>query len=416
MAGREKDAEFEAGVVVIGGGPAGLSAATEIAQLGGGPVVLLERDTVVGGIPRHCGHSPFGMQEFHRILTGTAYARRLEQDAVAAGVRILTRHSVLSGADGRLIVATPDGIRTLVAPRIVLATGARETPRSARLVSGDRPIGVMNTGALQAYVHQQRLAPFRRPVIVGTELVSMSAILTCLSGGMRPVMVVEKRSQSVARFPFRLLPHVLRIPVRHRTEIVDISGARRVEEVVIETDGQRQPVACDGVIFTGEFTPESALARSLGVEIDADSGGPRIDAYGRTSNPGIFAAGNLLRPVETAGWCWAEARRIARCVVEDLAGRLPTSDDLIEIHAGAGVKLVVPQVLSREGIASSIFDFQVRLDAPSQGWLIVSDGTRVLWSRPLKSGPERRILIPINDIRIDPSIRTITVAVSENKG
>ena len=44
----------------------------------------------------------------------------------------------------------------------------------ARLLGGDRPLGVLNTGALQAYVHLQGLVPFTRPVVVGTELVGLS--------------------------------------------------------------------------------------------------------------------------------------------------------------------------------------------------------------------------------------------------
>ena len=51
---------------------------------------------------------------------------------------------------------------------ILLAFGVRETPRSARLIGGDRPWGVITTGALQQFVYLQKIRPFRRAVIVGT--------------------------------------------------------------------------------------------------------------------------------------------------------------------------------------------------------------------------------------------------------
>ena len=399
-------------VAVIGGGPAGLAAATRIAAAHSGKVVLLERDTVVGGIPRHCGHSPFGMREYHRILSGTAYASRLERDALAAGVEILTRHSVTAIEDGTILAATPGGMRRISAEKIVLATGIRETPRSARLVTGDRPIGVINTGALQAYVHLHKLAPFKRPVIVGSELVAMSAILTCLSAGIRPAAVVEENQTLTARFPFRLLPYVLRIPVLRGAKLVDVSGGPRVDAITVEVNGKSREVPCDGVIFAGKFTPESALARISGIDIDPASGGPRVDHLGRTSHPDIFAAGNLLRPVETAGWCWSEGRAVADAVLLALAGRLPAPDQRIESRAGRGVKLVVPQSFGREVTARALGDLQVRLSEVASGRLDVSDESGVIWSRHIDSAPERRILIPLDNLRIGPSTTHLTVAVT----
>ena len=57
-------------VAIIGGGPSGLALASELAVKGIGDVVVLEREAAAGGIPRHCGHSPFGFREFHRMLSG----------------------------------------------------------------------------------------------------------------------------------------------------------------------------------------------------------------------------------------------------------------------------------------------------------------------------------------------------------
>ncbi|MCP6330087.1 pyridine nucleotide-disulfide oxidoreductase, partial [Klebsiella pneumoniae] len=86
-----------------------------------------------------------------------------------AGIDIRTGHSVVElGQDGTLLVTSARGVETLKARRIVLATGAREKPRSARLLPGDRPVGVLTTGTLQAYVAFHGIMPFRRPLIVGS--------------------------------------------------------------------------------------------------------------------------------------------------------------------------------------------------------------------------------------------------------
>ena len=81
-------------VAIIGGGPSGLALAGELARGGIDDVVLLEREVNAGGIPRHCGHSPFGMREFHRILSGSEYARRLAERTRQRGARLRTATTV----------------------------------------------------------------------------------------------------------------------------------------------------------------------------------------------------------------------------------------------------------------------------------------------------------------------------------
>lgn len=306
----------DADVIVIGAGPAGLAAATELRALGAGRVLLLEREGVAGGIPRHCAHSPFGMREFGRILSGATYAARLAERAMKAGVDLRLRHSVTALGGTTVDVATPDGPMTLAARAIILATGIRETSRAGRLIAGTRPLGILTTGALQDYVHLRHLAPFRRPVIVGSELVTMSAILTCRSGGIAPVALVEDEPRPRVGYPIALFPRLVGLPVYYGTNIDDIIGSNRVEAVRLRrADGHHTVVECDGVLFTGRFTPESSLARLSGVGIDAATGGPAVDAVGKTSLSAVYATGNVLRAVHTAGQCWSEGRATARALM-----------------------------------------------------------------------------------------------------
>lgn len=380
-------------VLIIGAGPAGLGAAAALRQAGAGRVVVVERQMEAGGIPRHCGHSPFGMREFQRILSGKSYARRLVDTAVAAGAELRLGHSVVSLSEGpRVMVATPDGIRIFEPRQVLLATGIREATRAGRLVSGGRPAGIMNTGALQDMVFLRRLRPFRRPVIVGTELVSMSAILTCLTAGARPAAIVERGPRTIARAPFGWLPHVMRIPVFHDAEIADIIGVAKVEGVNLRrAGGSLIRIDCDGVLFTGGFTPEAGVARMSGMSIDPKSLGPVVDTCGRTSMAGHYAAGNVLRGVETAGHCWSEARRVAAAMMADANRGAAPAATLLE--AGPGVKLVMPQRLA-PAQKPAFESIEVRLDQWLDGELAVEQDGRVLWKKRLVSGPERRISIP----------------------
>jgi len=384
-----------ADVLIVGAGPAGLAAATRLGELGVGKVVVLERQTEAGGIPRQCGHSPFGMREFYRVLSGKRYAARLVNGAVSAGAELRLRHSVVSIEAGpRALIATPEGTRVIEARQMLLATGIRETTRAGRLVSGTRPAGVINTAALQDMIFLRKLRPFKRPLIVGTELVAMSAILTCLGAGARPAAIVERGDRPIARRPFSWLPQLKRIPRFVNAEIAEIAGGSAVEAVTLRNlaDGRTTRIPCDGVVFTGRFTPEASLARSAGVVIDTGTMGPAINTVGRTSLPAVYAAGNLLRGVETAGHCWAEGRAVAETMAVDRSTGLGAAETFIQ--AGPGVKFVMPQRLSSSKV-SAFKTLQIRLDDWVDGELALEQDGRAFWSRRINSGPERRVSIPI---------------------
>ena len=283
-------------VVIIGGGPAGLSAARRLGELGIAATVL-EREQQAGGVPRHCGHLGFGWESHRRIWTGPRFAAQLRDDSKSLDLR--TGHTVL-GIDGDVLrVQSEKGISEITASKIILATGTRETPRAPRFVGGSRPRGVMTTGALQAHVYLQHFKPFERPVIIGSELVSFSAILTCRHVGIRPVAMIEAKDDISAPRPGDLIAKlVYGVPVWTRTRLIAIDGRKQVEAVEIERDGKRERIACDGVIFTGEWVPEAALL---------------------VNKPKVTLAGNVHGALKTSGACWREGRAIAEQIAEGSA-------------------------------------------------------------------------------------------------
>ncbi len=397
-------------VAIIGGGPSGLSAAITLRKLGVDKVVVLEREPEAGGIPRHCGHPPFGLREYGRLYTGPAYARKNVAQALKAGVQIRVKHSVTQmGEGGRLELVSPEGARVIQARRVLIATGARETPRSARLLGGDRPLGVINTGAFQSYLYLEHLKPFERPLIVGTELVSLSAVMSCRRAGIQPVAMIEANQRATARWPLSLFPRLCGVPMHFGAQLLQIHGTGRVECATVRlADGQTTTLDCDGVLLTGQFTPESSLVRLSELRLDPKSGGPHIDQYGRCSDPAYFAAGNLLRPVETAGWSFREGHKIATMIARDLQGHLPAGAPSVEIACQGDLKLCVPQRLSPSAVAG-MQHLQLRVSREVKGRLVVrADGTQI-WSRAGSWLPERRILIPIAGLNLPQGVQQLEV-------
>ena len=388
-------------VAIIGGGPSGLAAATELKRRGVGRVVVLEREPEAGGIPRHCGHPPFGMREFQRVLTGPRYAARLVETARAAGVEIKTSTSVVEARPGGTLLITGNmGVAEISARRVIQATGVRETPRSARLISGSRPAGVLNTGALQSMVYLNARSPFARPVIIGTELVAFSAIMTCRHARIKPAAMIEQNRRATARWPSSLYPALMGIPLHLETRLVEIVGEKQVRAVITrDATGTRRTIDCDGVILTGKFTPEASLARCGHLAVDPGTGGPLVDQYGRCSDPAYFATGNVLRPVETTGWCWREGRRTARRVAADLAGRLPANGLELEVAtSGPLIRFSMPQKITLPHTGSGMQSLQLRFLSAAKGYLSALCGKQVIWQRKLSVRPERRVLVPVRRI------------------
>lgn len=83
-----------ADVLIVGAGPAGLAAALELKKLGIQDVVVVERESEAGGIPRLCGHTGFGLRDLHRITTGPNYAHRYREMAENAGIKIHTNTTI----------------------------------------------------------------------------------------------------------------------------------------------------------------------------------------------------------------------------------------------------------------------------------------------------------------------------------
>ncbi len=316
-----------ADVLIVGAGPAGLAAAIELKRLGVREVVVVDREPDAGGIPRLCHHPGFGLRDLRRMLSGPAYARQYVHRAQQAGITIHLATTITGWQGPRhLSFTSPRGLGQIEAKAILLATGCRERPRSARLIPGSRPQGVFTTGSLQRFVYEHHLPVGERAVIVGAELVSLSALMTLMHARVPVAMMVTELPEPQIYFPYRPMKWLLadwltRTPIVPRAQVTNIVGRQRVEGVEIThlDSGRVERIGCDTVIFTGDWIPEHELARLGGLALDPGTRGPQVDGAFRTSARGVFAAGNLLRGAETADASALEGQRAARHVHQFLS-------------------------------------------------------------------------------------------------
>ena len=311
-------------VVVLGGGPAGLAAAIELRRRATRDVLVIDRESEAGGIPRHAQHQGFGIRDLRRPLSGPAYARRYARLAAEAGAEVRTETMVTGWSPGGPLELTgPGGRETIDPDALILATGCRERPRSARLVPGSRPEGVLTTGTLQQLVYLKGLSPGKRALIVGAEHVSFSALVTLGHGGARAVGMTTELPRHQTLGLFRAGAALRwRAPLWTRTAVTAIHGRPRVEEVEL-TDldtGATRTVECDTVVFTADWIPDHELAVTGGLDMDPGTRGPAIDAALRTSREGVFAAGNLLHGAEPADVAALSGRHAAMTAAGHVRG------------------------------------------------------------------------------------------------
>ena len=416
------------GVVVVGAGPAGLSAAIELRRLGAGPVLVADREPEPGGVPRHSWHTGYGLRDLRRVMTGPAYARSLVSAALSAGADLRAGTTVTGWAPGpdgshAVTMTSPAGRQTVQAAAVLLATGCRERPRTARLVPGDRPAGVMTTGELQqrVYLGGERLAG--RALVVGAEHVSFSAALTLEHAGANVVALVteHERQQSYAAFRFGAAVR-WRVPVWTSSAVRRIAGRGRLEgvEVADVRTGAARFVPCELVVFTGDWIPDHELARLAGLAMDPGTRGPVVDTTLATSLAGVFAAGNLVHAAETADIAALSGRHAARHIAAFLGAEGAVAGSGV---AAAGARLPVlvepplrwispnvigsaaPPPLGRFVLRSAVFRRGVRLEVRQDGRLLAR-------SRPARLIPERPVHLGAAWLdRVDPAggpVRVVT--------
>jgi NADPH-dependent 2,4-dienoyl-CoA reductase/sulfur reductase-like enzyme len=404
------------GPVIVGGGPSGLAAAIELRELGISPVSVVEREREAGGIPRHSDHTGFGLRDLRKVLSGPRYAAQYRDLAEAAGVEVLTETMVTEWEGHLLKLTGPHGRWEIEPPAVVLATGCRERPRSARLVPGSRPAGVMTTATLQQLVHLRGQKVGRRAVIVGAEHVSFSAVATLAHGGASVAGLVTELPHHQSLRAFRAGAAVrYRAPVWSRTTVSAIHGSERVESVELtEVDsGRTRTVDCDLVIFTADWIPDHELAVMAGCELDAGSRGPLVDPALRTTRRGVFAAGNLLHPAETADICALDGRHVAPAVAAYLRGPGDWPAH-VRLTARSPLAWVAPNLLLSTGYPPPRDRFLLRsTEFVRRARLQVRQGFRELWSgRVGRLVPGRSSYIPANwASKVDPEAGPVIVSV-----
>ena len=141
-------------IVIIGGGPAGLSAALAARRSGIESILVLERDSLLGGILNQCIHAGFGLHTFKEELTGPEYAAKYIELLRQTCVEVKSDTMVIHLTEDKQVhcVSAEGGYEIFTAKAVILAMGCRERSRGALNICGSRCAGIYSAGTAQKLV------------------------------------------------------------------------------------------------------------------------------------------------------------------------------------------------------------------------------------------------------------------------
>ncbi|HJO10009.1 MAG TPA: FAD-dependent oxidoreductase [Verrucomicrobiota bacterium] len=307
-------------VAIIGGGPAGIGVAVGLAKHGIGSVVLIERRAEIGGTPMGYRKKSGGVPTFvewtrGRVVFGEELAGRLVKRLAHTdtAIQLSTQVTKIDPAEKRLTLFGPEGVCDVTADAIVLAAGAREqTSAEKGWLVGARTSRVSFARHLTGWLERHGLIPARKPVIMGSDLIAYSAAAKLREfGSDEPVMIDQRRRPGAGLFERLFFRRWTRPDWSGGVTATEIMGDRSAAGVR-SSDGQEW--FGDGVIVCGELVPNTELALLGGLAVELPSRQLQLASAQALSQPGWFAAGNVLGGFHGAQWCYFNGRRVARAV------------------------------------------------------------------------------------------------------
>lgn len=370
-------------VAVIGGGPAGLAAALAARSEGAEKVLIIERNTELGGILQQCIHHGFGLHRFKEELTGPEYAQRFVNLVKDTDIDVLLETMVLEVTPERKIYAvnSENGMLEITAKAVVLAMGCRERTRGALRIPGGRPAGVYSAGTAQRYVNIDGYLPGKRAVILGSGDIGLIMARRFTLEGAKVEAVVE-----VLPYAAGLTRNVVQcledfdIPLYLQSTVIEIHGTKRVEGVTIaqvDADwnpipGTERKIECDTLLLSVGLVPENELSSQAGVAIDSITNGPIVDDSMMTSVSGIFACGNVLHVHDLVDNVSKESERAGRYAGRFALGTNNSVPRRIKVQAGNNIRYVVPHEVS----STEPVEFFMRVQRPEDDVVLDVGGLR----------------------------------------
>ena len=406
-------------IVIVGGGPAGMAAAISAYDAGVHDVVILERDSEIGGILRQCIHAGFGLHKFGEELTGPEYAARYKREVEKRNMTVICDTMVREITGDKVIIAqNREGILKIQAKAIVLTMGCRERSRGALNIPGKRPAGIYSAGTAQKLINCDGYMVGKKVVILGSGDIGliMARRMTLEGAKVEAVCELMPYSSGLTRNIVQCLEDY-NIPLYLSTTVYQIHGKKRLEGVtIVQVDERNCPIEetkryipCDTLLLSVGLIPENELTRSAGIAMDPITNGAVVDEECQTSVPGIFACGNVLHVHDLVDYVSEEGEKAGKGAARFVCRQNEDTEN-ISVKPGEGIRYVVPQVVHK-GVKQITLLMRVTQPLGKSKIVVYADGKAVKTIVCQKVAPGEMEKILLNGDVIGTELKQLSVAL-----
>lgn len=369
-------------VLVIGGGPAGMSAALSASQ-NGSRVVLVERDHVLGGILNQCIHNGFGLHYFKEELTGPEFAHRFrEMVEKDKNIKVLTNTLVTTFGEKKVSVIGEKGAFDISFKACIIAMGCRERTAGNINLNGTRPMGVITAGTAQKMVNIDGKMLGKDVVILGSGDIGliMARRLTLEGARVHAVFEINSTSSGLRRNILQCLDD-FNIPLYYNTTIFEVVGKDRVEGVYYgevdehfnKKEETKKFLKCDTVILSVGLIPE--MQNLTDIKVNPKTNGAFVNEHYQTNKPWIFSCGNILHVHDLVDNVALEGKQVGLFASLYAQNKL-NNGNLIEVKHSSDFAYVLPYTLF-EGDEDVEMKFRLKNKIVRKWIKVVSEGKEV---------------------------------------